>query len=113
VSLIFYFLWPLLITQVVEISIALILGFRKKTEIAVITCINLITNPILNYLLLANYQLAYVKINLLIIIFLELIVVIVEWRMLVYSIQQKSIKLFILSLAMNFFSYISGILIFK
>jgi hypothetical protein len=105
------FLFVLCITIIVELVIVYLFGYRKKQEIIVIICINLITNPLLNYLLLLNHYFAFIKTNLTVIVFLELLVVLVEWRLLVYAIIGKSKKLFILSLLMNFCSYISGVLI--
>jgi hypothetical protein len=103
----------LLLTIIVELIIACFFGYKKKSEIIVIICINIITNPVLNYLLLLNNHFSFVKLNLFVIPFLEIVVILVEWRLLVYVLSGKSGNLLILSLLMNFCSYVSGVLIFK
>jgi hypothetical protein len=112
-SIIGNFLLALLLTISVELIIALLFGYKKKSEIIVIICINLITNPVLNYLLLLNFHFSFIKTNIVVILLLEILVVLVEWRLLVYALQANSRKLFILSLVMNFCSYITGVMIFR
>lgn len=112
-SLISSYLLALFLTIVIELVIALFFGFRKKIEIIAIVFVNLLTNPILNYLLLVNNHFSFFKTNLLIILFLEFVVVLVEWKLLVYALQGKTKKLLLLSLLMNFCSYIAGVIIFR
>jgi len=103
----------LLFTILIEVCIAIIFVYRKKLEIATIILINIITNPLLNYFLLLNNHYEIIKIDTLVILFLEIAVVYVEWLLLKYTLQQNPKKLFILSIAMNFCSYFLGILIFR
>ncbi|PIR78571.1 MAG: hypothetical protein COU28_00885 [Candidatus Magasanikbacteria bacterium CG10_big_fil_rev_8_21_14_0_10_36_16] len=112
-SLISSYLLALFLTMVIELGVALFLGFRKKIEIIAIIFVNLLTNPILNYLLLVNNHFSFFKTNLLIILLLELLVVLAEWKLLLYIIQDKSSKIFKLSFVMNFCSYIVGVIIFR
>lgn len=107
------YLIALLLTIAIEIIVAIFFGFRKKSEIATIIFINLITNPLLNYLLFINGYFGISTINTMTIIFLEVLVVLVEWLLLRFTLEQNSKKLFTLSLAMNFCSYIAGVLIFR
>ena len=107
-----YLLAPLL-TIVIELIVALFFGFRRKIEIITIILINLLTNPILNYFLWVNDYFSFFKSNLLLTIFLVFIVVFIEWKLLAYVLQEKSNKLLKLSFAMNFCSYIAGVLIWK
>jgi len=111
--LIFNFLWALTLTEIVELTVAYLLGFRKKSIIITIISVNLITNPVLNYLLLLNYHFSFIKHNLIIILFLEMVMVFVEWKILVYALIDKPKNLFKLSLIMNFCSYLSGVFIFE
>jgi len=104
-------LFALLLTIAIEITVAYFFCHRKKLEIIAIICINLLTNPILNYLLILNKSFSFIKINFFIIIFLEVMVIVIEWKLLVYALHEKSRKMFVLSLAMNFSSYITGVLI--
>jgi len=112
-SLISSYLLALFLTIIIELIVAFFFGFRKKIDIIAIIFINLLTNPILNYLLLVNDYFSFFKSSLLIILFLEAIVVLLEWKLLVFALQGKSKKLLALSLVMNFCSYIVGVLFFR
>jgi len=112
-SLISNYLIALFLTIVIELVIAFLFGYRKKLEILTIVFVNLLTNPILNYFLFVNDHFSFFKVNLIIILFLELVVVLAEWKLLVFALREKSNKLLILSFAMNFCSYIIGFFIFK
>lgn len=107
------YLIALLLTIVIEVIIAIFFGYRKKSEIAAIIFINLITNPLINYLLIINGYLKIITISTATILFLEMIVVLLEWLLLIFTLRQNSKKLFILSLVMNLCSYIAGVLIFR
>jgi len=111
-TLISSYLLTLFLTIIIELGVTFFFGFRKKLEIIMIVFVNIITNPILNYLLLVNYHFSFFKSSLLIILILEVIVVLVEWKLLFFALQEKSEKLLKLSFAMNFCSYIAGVLIF-
>jgi len=112
-SLINSFLLAPLLTVVFELIVALFFGFRRKIEIITIIFINLLTNPILNYFLWVNDYFSFIKSNLLLTLFLEFLVVYVEWKLLMYVLQEKSDKLLKLSFIMNFCSYIAGVIIFR
>jgi hypothetical protein len=112
-SLISSYLLALFLTIVIELAVAFFFGFRKRIEIIAIIFINLLTNTILNYFLLANDHFSFFKSSLLIILLLEIVVVLIEWKLLVFALQEKPKKLLALSLAMNFCSYITGACIFK
>ena len=105
-------LLALLLTEVIEVSVALLLGFRSRREIAAVILVNLVTNPCLNYLLLLNRYLGLVPINLPIILALEAGVVLVEWGLLVYALHRNPMSLLRLSFAMNACSYLAGTLVF-
>jgi O-antigen/teichoic acid export membrane protein len=103
----------LALTVVIEIIVAILLGYRKKWELLTIVLINVITNPILNYILIVNSYFNWLSINIFIVISLEVIVVIVEWLLLKYTFRKDSKKLLILSVAMNATSFLVGLLLFK
>lgn len=107
------YLIALLLTIAIEVVVANFFGYRKKSEITTIIFINLITNPLLNYLLFTNGYFGITQTNTTIILFLEIVVVLVEWLLLGSVLQQNSKKLFTLSLVMNFCSYIVGVLLFR
>jgi len=105
--------FALLLTIIIELIIAWLLGYKKKPEIITIILINVITNPLLNYLLLINDRSSFFKITLGIIILLELIVVLIEWGLLFFTLQEKPKKLLVLSFVMNLCSFLTGLIIFK
>ena len=107
------FIIALLLTIAIEIIVAVFFGYSKKIEIITIIFINLITNPLLNYLLSVNNYFKIIPVNTSIILLLELFVIIIEFLLLSFALQQDLKKLFKLSLVMNIFSYIAGLLIFK
>lgn len=100
-------LLALVLTLLFECSVAWVLGYRKKDEMAAIICINVITNPILNYVLWVMPWM-YDGIWL-----LEGMVVLVEWFLLRFALMQKPAKLLGLALAMNATSFLGGMLIFS
>jgi hypothetical protein len=103
----------LLFTIIVEVLVAFCLGYRKKTELAAVALVNLITNPLLN---LFEYFAIYYKLlslSIYIVLSLEILVVLTEWALLKFSLTRKSKRLFILSLTMNTASYLGGVIFFR
>ncbi len=105
------YLVSLLLTIVIEGAIAFLLGFRKKELLLVLTLINVITNPILNYLLLVLGFLG-IEVTLIRVFLLEIVVVIAEWRLLVYAFGNSSRRFLTLSILANAASFLAGVLIF-
>jgi len=91
---------------------AWVLGFRKKRELAAVALVNVVTNPPLNFFLALNAQYAFFQIGFSALLFLEALVVLAEWGALTFVFQGKSRKLFRLSLTMNAFSYLIGVIFF-
>ena len=65
-------LLALLLTEIVEIAVALFLGYRRPREIIVVFLVNLVTNPSLNYLLFLNDYFGIIRYRLPLILFSEL-----------------------------------------
>ena len=105
-------LLALLLTEIVEIAVALVLGYRRPREIVAVFLINLVTNPGLNYLLFLNDYFGVFRHRFLLILFLEAAVILVEWALLVFALRGKKLSLFVLSFTMNVCSYLTGVLIF-
>jgi hypothetical protein len=101
----------LVLSIIIEVSIAYVMGYRQKKYLLTIMMINFITNPILNYFLLV---LSFMKfnINLLLLGFLEIGVILVEWGLLVYTFHKPQDRLFLLSFITNTVSSLVGIMIF-
>ena len=104
-------LLPLLLTILIEVIVAILLGYKKRDEILLVILANIITNPALNYLLILNNYLRVFKYSALVIL-LEILVVLIEWQILYFALKKPRSKLFILSLAMNTASFLLGLLIF-
>jgi hypothetical protein len=105
-------LLALLLTEIVEIAVALFLGYRRPREIIAVFLVNLVTNPSLNYLLFLNEYFSIIRQRLPLILFSEVAVVLIEWALLVFALRGNKKSLFVLSFAMNTCSYLTGVLIF-
>lgn len=103
----------LLLTIVIEVFIAVLFGFRNKNSILGVVFINLITNPIFNYFLWINTYFSFVSINQTLLLIFETVIILVEWLLLIFTLRQNTKRLLVLSITMNFCSYIVGVLIFR
>lgn len=99
----------LALTELIEAITAYIMGNRGKRFYLTLFLANLITNPSINFIicLLYYFKVLYFPI----IIFLEILVVIVEWRIYKYIFPKKK-SLLLASIITNLLSYIFGLLIF-
>ena len=107
------FALALVLTIVIEVGIAWVLGLRHKTGMMTVILINVITNPFLNYLILINGYFHLVQQYGLLIIILEICVVFVEWWLLWFVLRQKTKRMLPLSILMNGASFLTGLLVFK
>jgi len=105
-------LTALFLSILIECAIAFAFGFRQRSLFLAIATINLITNPILNYLILIIQSLALFRVDFFVLLIFEFGVVFIEWRLLSFSAFGNTKKLLLLSLAMNLCSFASGLLIF-
>lgn len=103
----------LVTTIVIEGVIAYFLGYRTKRALSTIALINVITNPFLNYLLLVNTSLGLISQNIILILFLEVAVVLIEWRLLAFAFESKSKSMLGVSAAINVGSFVAGLVIFR
>ena len=107
------FMTALSLSILIECVIALGFGFRERSFFLAVATTNLITNPILNYSILIIQSLNLFRVDFFVLLIFELVVVLVEWRMLVFSVSGSAKKLLILSLVMNLCSFASGLLLFS
>jgi len=105
------YLLALLLTLTIEGSAAYLFGLRKRESLLVVAMINVITFVILNYLLLVLGYLG-ITVPLALVILLEMLVVVAEWRLLLYVFGKASGRFFILSLIANTASFLAGVLFF-
>jgi hypothetical protein len=101
-----------LLTEVVEITVALLLGYRRPRQIMAVFLVNLVTNPSVNYLVFLNDNFGVIPDRQSLILFLELAVIFVEWALLVIALRENKKSLLGLSFVMNTCSYLTGVLIF-
>lgn len=108
-----YYLLALILTLIIELSVAYIFGFRNKKSIITIIVANLITHPLLCYFLLMNSVIFIIPINYFSIIVLEILVVLLESILLFFALKQKYLDILKLSFGINIASFLVGLLIFK
>lgn len=100
----------LTITLVIEVTIALILKYRGKDIVNVIL-VNILTNPLLNSVIVAiNYYYGLKARNISLYI-LEVLIILVEGMIYKKYLNRKKINGYILSLILNIASYGLGLLI--
>jgi hypothetical protein len=100
----------LLLTLVVEVPVAWAMGLRGRRPLTAVILVNLITNPLVNYVVFAfavsypelaqNTGLYYALVAV-----LEVLVVIAEWRLLLWVLGGSSRRLLLTSLVMNAASF--------
>jgi hypothetical protein len=103
----------LILTVVIEVIAAWLFGLRSKQELWTVLLINVITNPLLNYLIAVNGYFHMISQTKMLILCLEVVAVLVEWRLLVWVLRQGNKKMLVLSFVMNVASYFAGLLIFR
>ena len=102
----------LTITIIIEVGISLVLGYRKR-DIINILLVNILTNPLLNSVIVAiNYYYGLKARNISLII-LEILVVLCEGFIYQKYLQKRKINGYLLSLILNISSYGLGLLINK
>jgi hypothetical protein len=106
------YLLALLLTIVIELSVAYVLGFRTKQVLLVIVMINFVTHPIVNYLILVLANVGF-DLDLAVVSILELGVALAEWRLLVYVFDEQRRRLGVLAFAANLVSFALGLILFS
>ena len=107
------YLIALALTIVIELLVAYLLGFRNAKSLISVVCVNFISHPIFGYFLWLNESHAFIPYDLPHVIILEIIITLLEAFLLFFALRQKFITMLWLSLAMNFVSFVSGLLIFR
>lgn len=99
------------LTLIIELTISLILGIRKKDDIIIVICANTLTNPIVVFIancltLLNNAWVYYI-----VVLIMEVIVVFVEGFVFKKALSYKDKSPLLISFANNATSFLLGILI--
>ena len=104
----------LLLTIIIETAIALILKVRDKDDIKKIICINCITNPIINYIMLVVVYIFSTGLTEQLFLFVfEMIVVYSEYRYYKKKLKYNKMNLLLLSTILNASSYFIGLAIIR
>ena len=82
-------------------------------ELGTVMLINVITNPLLNYIIMVNGYFHLVSQTNAMMLCLEVGIVFVEWRLLVWVLRRGAIKMLVLSVVMNASSFLAGLLLFR
>lgn len=105
------YLLALLLTVIVEGGVAYLLGLRQRQQMLAFAMINVITNPVLNYVILVLSYLGF-DVSFLLIVALEVLVVIVEWQLLGYVFHGPKGRFLLTSVLANSLSFLVGLLLF-
>jgi hypothetical protein len=105
------YLLALCLTIAVEAGVAYLLGLRTRWHMLAVAAMNTVTHPVLIFFLLVLGSLGW-DVTRGMIVLLEMLVVVVEWRLLVYIFIFPRGGLFLASLLMNAASFMVGILLF-
>lgn len=106
------------LTLIIELAVAAgVFGLRAKHEFAVIALASIATNPALNIIL--TLTMALIGRSSLadppmpaILAALEILVVLVEWRLIAWALPDRRNRAFFISLTMNATSLVAGLLLF-
>ena len=107
----YYMIRSLLITLVVEILVAIVLKIKDKKDLLNILLVNLLTNPLLNAIIIYINVFYSIKARNISLIFLEIFIVFIEGFIYKKVLKYKKINCYLLSLILNFSSYILGTII--
>jgi hypothetical protein len=103
----------LALTLLVELPVAAALGLRSRRALAAVLCVNLVTNPALNLLLASTEQTSFGGLPRLLIGVVEVAVVLIEWRLLLWALGGKSGTMLRTSAVMNAASWAAGVVVFS
>ncbi len=103
----------LVLSVAIETPTAWVLGYRNRNEIIIVALASVITNPPLNYIIAVCAAFGLVKIDVPFVLMLELSVVAIEWRILLYALGGDSWRHFKTSLIMNTVSFLFGVWLFQ
>ena len=106
------FFLPLVLTIFLEGITAFLMGYRDKQLMLLIVVVNAITNPLMNLMAVLILYLGMQEFFYWFILPMELLLIPVEWMILAYAIPQKKKELLKLSVVMNIFSFVIGLLVF-
>jgi len=107
------YLLILLLTQATEIGVAQALGNRDKYLFFSIFFVNLVTNPVLNYILWLNSSFSFFATTIANLILLEILIIVIEGFLLAFALRRNFGSQLPLSAVMNVASFLVGILLLR
>ena len=103
----------LILTILIEETVIFLLGYRNKIILLVAALVNVITNPVANYIVMTNNIFNIIKPDISLVIILEVLIVYIEWKILEHSLpNQEKQSYLILSIMMNLASFFTGTILF-
>jgi hypothetical protein len=103
----------LILTILIEETVIFLLGYRNKNTFLVVASVNVITNPIANYIVMTNKIFNIIKPDISLVIILEVLIVYIEWKILEYALPNQEKQSYLtLSIIMNLASFLTGIILF-
>lgn len=107
----YYILRSFLITLVIETTVAYILKIKDKKDILNVILVNLLTNPLLNAIIITiNIFIGIFERNIVLLI-LEISIIFIEGFIYHKVLNYKKINAYLLALILNFSSYFIGTII--
>jgi hypothetical protein len=115
-TVVWAFLAPLALTLAIELPVAAALGLRDRRSLLAVACVSLITNPILTltgWVLALRWDWASsAGSSGAFLLPAEILVVLVEWRLLLWALGGSPRRLLLVSSVMNAASVLAGVLLF-
>lgn len=103
----------LISTIIIEETVIFLFGYRNKSTFLVVALVNIITNPIANYIVTTNNIFNIINPGIPLVMILEILIVFIEWKIMEYSLpNQEKQSCLILSIIMNLASFITGLILF-
>jgi len=99
------------LTAIIEMFAIYFFGYKKFRDLLFVFFLNLITNSALTYIIYFNRQYDHFS-EIPLVIILEILIVIIEWRLMVWFWQENVKKLFLISFVLNASSLVVGWLMF-
>lgn len=107
----YYIIRSLILTIIIEVVVAIIIGIRTKKDIFNVILVNMITNPIVNIVPIALNVYVSLKARNISIYILEVLVLFTEGLIYKKVLDYKKLNYFLISLILNLASYGTGIIL--
>lgn len=109
---IYTYLISLLLTILIEAVVFKLFNSNRKIQLKKIILINLVTHPVLNFIIFVIYSYNLIQTIIYPILVLEFLVVLVEWQLLNRIYENNGTRNLVLSFAMNASSFLIGFVVF-